>query len=58
MEFATVGLKHVQFYKIVGINIEVTKGLFGATGIVPSISCHYAFQDKVFVTGTATGELN
>lgn len=57
-EFATVGLKHVQFYKIVGINIEVTKGLFGAAGIVPSISCHYAFQEKVFVTGTPTGELN
>jgi WD40 repeat protein len=42
-EFATVGLKHVKFFNIQGINMTMSKGLYGASGVVPMISCAYAF---------------
>ena len=55
-EFATVGLKHVKFYTIQGINVTVDKGIYGAAGIKPFISCQFAFQEKTFLTGSPTGE--
>jgi WD40 repeat protein len=56
-EFATVGLKHVKFFNIQGLNITMSKGLYGPSGVTPMISCAYAFKEQVFLTGMATGEL-
>ncbi len=57
-EFATCGMKHVKFFNIQGANLTMSKGLYGATGIVPTISCNYVFQDKsMFLTGSSTGDL-
>lgn len=56
-EFATVGLKHVKFFTISGSTLTATKGTYGAGGIVPFISCHFAFDEKKFFTGSAQGVL-
>lgn len=56
-EFACVGLKHVKFFNIQGVNVQASKGLYGAQGITPTISCCYAFTEKIFLTGTPTGDL-
>ncbi len=35
----------------------MSKGLYGAQGVTPNITCCYAFQEKVFLTGSPTGDL-
>lgn len=52
-EFATVGLKHVKFFTINGATLTATKGTYGASGPTPFISCHFAFAEKKFLTGSA-----
>lgn len=56
-EFATCGIKHVKFFTLNGINLTMSRGLYGQAGATPTICCKYAFTDKVMLTGSPTGEL-
>lgn len=54
-EFVTVGPKHIKFFKVVGRNINVSKGVFGKVKIEPLVSVASAFN-KLF-TGTDKGNI-
>lgn len=58
-EFATCGVKHVKFFTLNGINLTMSRGLYGAAGsVTPTICCKYAFNDKVLLTGGPSGDLH
>jgi WD40 repeat protein len=37
--------------------VTASKGLYGAGGVQPVLCCAYVFKERVFVTGSQTGEL-